>query len=63
MDNRWKNRALWVSMAALLGMVANDAFSIAPEEWNQYVDAVLGILTAAGIITNPSLGKGYKDEY
>jgi len=42
-------------------MVANDAFQVAPADVEKYVDVALTIGIAAGIINNPSNGKGYKD--
>lgn len=60
---RFKNYALWVAVAALLGMFLQDAgIGIAPEKYQNYVDAVLTILVFAGIINNPSNGPGYKDK-
>lgn len=63
MKNKWKNYGLWVAIASLLGMVLQDAgFHITPEKFEKYVDAVLTILVLAGIISNPSIGKGFVDK-
>lgn len=63
MKNKWKNYGLWLAIASLLGMILQDAgFHIAPEKFEKYVDAVLTILVLAGIISNPSIGKGFVDK-
>ncbi|MCM3790713.1 holin [Domibacillus indicus] len=63
MTNRFKNYGLWVAVAALGGMVLQDAGIVtAPEKYDAYVNIGLTILIAAGIINNPSNGSGYKDE-
>jgi uncharacterized membrane protein len=60
--NRFKNYGLWVSVAALVGMILTDAHvGTTPEKYDGYVNAVLSILVLAGIINNPSSGNGYKD--
>ncbi len=58
---RFKNYGLWVAIGSLVTMVANDAFQVAPADVEKYVDVALTIGIAAGIINNPSNGKGYKD--
>jgi uncharacterized membrane protein len=62
MNKRWKNYGLWVALAALIGLFVNDAGLLAPEEYQKYVDAVLAVLIAAGVVTNPSIGKGFCDK-
>jgi hypothetical protein len=62
MNKRWKNYGLWAALAALIGLFVNDAGLLASEEYQQYVDAVLAVLIAAGVITNPSIGKGFRDK-
>jgi uncharacterized membrane protein len=60
---RFKNYGLWLAVAALVGMVLQDAgVNIAPERYQAYVDAILTILVLAGIINNPSQGNGFRDE-
>ncbi|HZH61766.1 MAG TPA: holin [Metabacillus sp.] len=59
---RFKNYGLWVAFAALVGLFVNDLGLLAPEQYDQYVNAVLAVLIAAGIINNPSNGKGYGDK-
>ncbi|TYR75592.1 holin [Rossellomorea vietnamensis] len=62
MNSRFKNYALWVALASLIGLFVQDAGLLAPEKYDEYVNAVLAVLIAAGVIVNPSLGKGLKDE-
>jgi uncharacterized membrane protein len=60
---RFKNYGLWVAVAALVGMILQDAgVSITPEKYDGYVDAILTVLVLAGIINNPSSGRGFRDE-
>ncbi|MGY0692999.1 holin [Virgibacillus sp. FSP13] len=59
---KWKNYGLWVALGSLVVMLANDAFNVAPSVSEPYVDAVLTILIAGGIISNPSKTKGFKDK-
>jgi uncharacterized membrane protein len=60
--SRFKNYGLWVAIAALVGMILNDTGVVGPEKYNEYADVVLAVLIAAGIVNNPSLGRGFKDE-
>ncbi|RWZ59900.1 hypothetical protein EQV77_00960 [Halobacillus fulvus] len=59
---KWKNKGLWVALGALAVMLGNDIWSIAPAVTEPYVDLGLTILSAAGVISNPSHGKGFKDK-
>jgi len=59
---RLKSRTLWVAVTALVTMILNDAFGITPESTKPYVDVILGIGAAAGIIVNPSNNKKVKKE-
>lgn len=61
--NKFKNYGLWVAVAALVGLVLQDAgVAVAPDKYQGYVDIVLNILVLAGIISNPSVGKGFTDK-
>ncbi len=62
MPKRFKNYGLWVAIGSLVVMVANDAFNVAPPDVEKYVDVGLTIGIAAGVINNPSKGKGFKDQ-
>jgi uncharacterized membrane protein len=62
MNNRFKNYALWAAIASLIGIFVQDAGLLAPEKYEEYVNAIFAVLIAAGVVVNPSLGKGIKDE-
>jgi uncharacterized membrane protein len=60
---RFKNYGLWVAVAALVGMILQDAgVSITPEKYDAYVNAILTVLVLAGIVNNPTSGRGFRDE-
>lgn len=59
---RLKNYGLWIAFASLIGLFINDLGLLAPEKFDQYVNAIFAVLIAAGIINNPSSGKGYGDK-
>ncbi|PGB22025.1 hypothetical protein COM06_29530 [Bacillus toyonensis] len=62
MKEKLKNRGLWVALFALLGMVLMDTiphFNLG--RYQEYVDIILFILAAAGVISNPSAGKWFAD--
>lgn len=61
LPRRFKNYGLWVALASLVGLILNDAGLVAPEQYQTYVDAAFAVLIAAGVITNPSIGKGFTD--
>lgn len=69
-NSRWSNYGLWVALAsalllavqavgALVGFTLEDA---KVSEIMVAVNAILGVLVAMGIVTNPSNGTGFKDE-
>ncbi len=62
MPKRFKNYALWVSLGSLLVMILNDAFHVATADAEKYVDLVLVILVAGGVINSPKEGKWFKDK-
>lgn len=57
---RLRSKEFIVAIAALLGMIANSAFGIAPDEWNVWVTLVLGVLASGGVIADPTT-PGIKD--
>ncbi|MFE7378500.1 hypothetical protein ACFU6E_28520 [Bacillus cereus] len=62
MKEKLKNRGLWVALFALLGMVLMDTiphFNLG--RYQEYVDVILFILAAAGVISNPTAGKWFAD--
>jgi uncharacterized membrane protein len=63
---RFKNYALWAAVLAFVPMLANslqvyDINVVLPGNYDKLVVAVLGILVLAGVISNPTSGRGYKD--
>jgi len=62
MKLKWRNYGLYVALGSLLGLFVNDMGLLAPEQYQDYVDGVLAILVAAGVISNPSKGHGFKDK-
>ncbi len=58
---KWRNYGLWVSLSSLIVMLLNDLYNVAPSVSEPYVDIGLTILIAAGVISNPKEGKGFKD--
>jgi phi LC3 family holin len=60
---RFKNYALWIAVASLiLLMLQMFGVSIAEDKYNEVVNAVLTVLVLAGVVNNPSNGKGYSDK-
>lgn len=59
---RFKNYGLWIAFASLVGLFVNDLGLLAPEKFDEYVNAIFAVLIAAGIISNPSNGKGFGDK-
>jgi uncharacterized membrane protein len=64
---RFKNYGLWVSLFALIGLVLQTyglfaKLGLTNETYNSIVSAILAVLVAAGIISNPTSGSGYIDK-
>ncbi|AQY42378.1 hypothetical protein P4V72_05935 [Bacillus thuringiensis] len=63
MKQKLSNRGLWVALFALLGMVLMD---VVPHfntgRYQEYVDIILVILIALGVISNPESGKWFGDK-
>ncbi|SHH17068.1 holin [Clostridium grantii] len=61
--SRFKNYGLWISVAAFIPL-ALEAFGlkIVPQNYDEIVNSLLGILVIAGIVNNPDKGTGYLDE-
>jgi uncharacterized membrane protein len=60
MNSMWKNYGLYVSVASLLFLLVKDWLKLETDtEWNQIINAVLGILVTAGILSNPKDSQGY----
>lgn len=63
MNNKYKNYSLWVSCAAFFAMICKTTGIVElPANYNDLVNAFLGILILLGIISNPSQGTGYSDK-
>ncbi|MGL5646764.1 MAG: holin [Clostridium sp.] len=62
--SRFKNYGLWISVAALVPMVLKGFnINVLPENYNEIITAVLGILVMAGILNNPTTeSKGFLDD-
>ncbi|PEB19739.1 hypothetical protein COO08_05360 [Bacillus toyonensis] len=62
MQEKFKNYGLWVALFALLGMVLMDSVSnFNLGRYQEYVDMILYILIAAGVVSNPTAGKWFAD--
>lgn len=65
MDNsRWKNYGLWVAIASFIPLVLQGVgLNILPANYTEIINALLGILVMAGIISNPTTsGKWFQDD-
>ncbi|MCU5181582.1 hypothetical protein [Bacillus toyonensis] len=63
MQEKFKNYGLWVALFALLGMVLMDSVSnFNLGRYQEYVDMILYILIAAGVVSNPTAGKWFADK-
>ncbi|NLL30786.1 MAG: holin [Clostridiales bacterium] len=62
--SRFKNYGFWVSLFALIPMVLNAmGMEIIPEQYETITTAILTILVALGIVSNPTTEcKWYKDD-
>ncbi|MEI5905615.1 phage holin [Bacillus spongiae] len=65
--NRFKNYALWAAVLAFVPLLADslqvyDISVILPGNYDNLVISFLGILVLAGVINNPTSGKGLKDD-
>ena len=60
MKEKLNNYGLWVSLFALIGLLLTD-FGKMPANYAQYVEILLYMLVAAGVVSNPGDGKWYKD--
>lgn len=57
-----KNYGLWISVASTALLVAQlSGFQIDDGKVMNVVNAILGTLVLAGIVSNPTSGKGYVD--
>ncbi|PGA25452.1 hypothetical protein [Bacillus wiedmannii] len=62
MKEKLSNRGLWIALFALLGMVLMDTVPhFNAGRYQEYVDIILVILIALGVISNPKSGKWFAD--
>lgn len=62
--SRFKNYGLWVSIFALIPLILNVfGVKVVPEEYQEITNAILSVLVAVGIISNPTTeAKWYLDD-
>lgn len=60
MNNRYKNYGLWLALFSLIGLLLRDT-GLSFSSYEEYVDLLMYILIALGVVSNPSIGKGYSD--
>lgn len=54
-NNRWRNYGLWLSIAAFIPLLLSSfGINIVPENYQEIINAFLGILVMAGIINDPN---------
>ena len=60
--SKWRNKGLWVAVAGL-GALIIQASGVAIDlgKYNQIVEALLGVLVLAGILSNPTDGTWFRD--
>lgn len=63
MKQRLQNYGLWLAVASFVYLnLQLFGVNIGLEQYNEYVNGLLSILVIAGILNNPSIGKGYSDK-
>lgn len=62
--SRLRNYGLWVSVASLVLLVLQSlGVPITPEQYNEIVNTILGILVMLGILNNPTTeNKWFSDD-
>ena len=61
--NRFKNVGLYVSIFAFIPLLLKGfGLDVLPANYSEITNAFLGILVIAGILSNPSTGKGFTDK-
>ncbi|MFR2838137.1 MAG: hypothetical protein ACLTBU_03545 [Zhenhengia sp.] len=63
-NNRWRNYGLWAAIAAFIPLLLSGlGIQIIPDGYEEIVNAFLGILVLAGIISNPTTSsKWFQDD-
>ena len=62
-NSRWNNVGLWCSLiSTIILSLKAFGFNILPEdELQPLIQSILSVLVFAGVISNPTDGKGYSD--
>ena len=61
--NKWRNYGLWASLGSLtLLILQKSGYIPSVGEYQPFLDLFLATLSAAGIISSPTIGKGYTDK-
>jgi len=61
--NRLRNRGLWMSMLALIGIVVVNVTKLTTDQWTIIYTAGLGVLVALGLVNDPTTENcGLKDD-
>ena len=60
---RFKNKALWLAIAALGLLIARAlGYQVDEGQYNTLIEAILGVLILAGIINDPTTGEWFGDK-
>lgn len=60
--NRLNNYGLWVAIASVIPLILQSVgINVVPEEYNELVVGLLTIFVISGVLSNPTVGKGYLD--
>lgn len=64
MQNRFKSKAAWVAVFALIGFALGnwgmyDKIGLTNETWQTFVDLLLAALAAFGVFNNPTDGTAF----
>ncbi len=62
MNNKYKNYGLWLALFSLIGLILRDT-GLMFNSYGEYVELIMYILIALGVISNPSMGAGYSDKF
>ncbi len=54
MKERFKSPVLWLSIAALIAFVFKNWLGFEIPEWNTFVELLLAVLIAFGVVNNPA---------
>ena len=60
--DKLNNYGLWTSLFSLIGLILVDMYNIDLGHYQEYVQLLLVILSALGIVSDPSSGKWYRDK-